>query len=67
MFVISRIWIGVPIWNKEETIANPRYKTIYLGLYMKYSTIATMYPILFLVRRIAYANVALFLGKYPLC
>jgi len=35
-FVISRVWYGKPTWNKEETVANPRYKTLYLGLYMKY-------------------------------
>jgi len=67
LFVISRIWIGAPEWNKLETITNPRYKTIYLGLYMKYTTVATMYPIMFLLRRIIYAVVALFMSEYPLC
>jgi len=65
-FVISRIEIDIPKWNSEETIANPRYKTIYLGLYMKYSKVATMYPVLFLLRRIAYATIALTMTDSPL-
>jgi len=66
VFVISRLKYGKPEWDKyEETISNPRYKTIYLGLYMKYHYIATMYPVLYLLRRILYAMIIVTMTGHP--